>query len=270
MDITMDIKNEIDMELKKIHMNEELKKRIKEKNQKKTSKRPVYRYASSIAAALAIVLFCGTTAFAGYYVYNKIMVNEEVLPELDDMHYQTTNPLDLEADEYGMINAKIDDYENIQKELGVELLESNLAVDDSYLLGMIETDNKDFAMITLDNYIIGDTTDYRYLSEEGFYEYEHGEEYYSPVSLTIDIMLSQEQEKTGWERDYLALYQFKDNYVSAQGYKVNLVEDMTDEGRGKNYVSEKCAIFVVDGVRYTLKGRTSLENIKKIVDTMRY
>lgn len=51
---------------------------------------------------------------------------------------------------------------------------------------------------------------------------------------------------------------------------MNLVEDMTDEGRTKNYISEKSAIFVVDGVRYTLKGRTSLENIKKIVDTMRY
>lgn len=264
--MTVDIKNEIDMELKEIHMNEELKKKIR----KKTTKRPAHRYASSIAAALAIVIFSGTTVFAGYYVYNKIMVNEEVLPELDDMNYLKTNHLNLEADEYGMINAKVDDYENIQKELGVELLESDLAVDDSYLLGTIETDNKDFAMITLNNYIIGDTTNYQYLSEEGFYEYKHGEEYYSPVSLTIDIMLSQEQEENGWERDYLGLYQFKDNYVSAQGYKVNLVEDMTDEEKVDDYVSEKCAIFVVDGVRYTLKGRTSFENMKNIVDTMKY
>lgn len=262
----MDIKNEIDMELKEIHMNEELKKKIR----KKTAKRPVHRYASSIAAALAIVIFCGTTAFAGYFVYNKIVVNEEVLPELDAMNYLKTNPLNLETDEYGMTRAKIDDYENIQNELGIDLLESNFAADDSYLLGTIETDNKDFAMVTLDNYIIGDTTNYQYLSEEGYYEYEHGEEFYSPISLTIDIMLSQEQEENGWDRDYLGLYQFKENYVSAQGYKVNLVEDMTDEGRTKNYVSEKCAVFVADGVRYTLKGRTSLENIKKIVDTMKY
>lgn len=138
------------------------------------------------------------------------------------------------------------------------------------MFGTIETDNKDFAIITLDNYIIGDTTNYQYLSEEGFYEYNHGEEYYSPVSLTIDMMLSQEQEKNGWESDYLGLYQFKDNYVSEQGYQVNLIEDMTDEGRNPNYVSEKCAVFVADGVRYTLEGRTTFENMKKIVDTMKY
>lgn len=35
-------------------------------------------------------------------------------------------------------------------------------------------------------------------------------------------------------------------------------------------VSEKIAVFVADGIHYTLKGRTSLENIKTIVDSMEY
>lgn len=44
MDMTVDIKNEIDMELKEMHMNEELKKKIR----KRTDKRPAHRYASRL------------------------------------------------------------------------------------------------------------------------------------------------------------------------------------------------------------------------------
>lgn len=262
----MDMKKQIDMELDEICMNEELKQKIR----KKTSKRPIQRFASGFAAALAIMILGGTTVFAGYYMYNKIVVNEEVLPELDAMHYLETNALNWQTDEYGMTKTQIDDYKNIQNELGIRLLENDMAIDDSYLMGIIETDNKDFAIITLENYIIGDTQNYQYNEEEKFYSYEHGEEFYSPVSLTIDIMLSKEQEENGWDRDYLGLYKFKESYISAQGYKVNLVEDMTDEEKVDDYVSEKCAIFVVDGVRYMVKGRTSVENMKNIVDTMKY
>ncbi len=71
----------------------------------------------------------------------------------------------------------------------------------------------------------------------------------------------------GWDIDYLGMYQFKENYISLQGYKVNLLED-TIKNKTENYISEKCAIFVADGIRYTLKGRTSFENMKYIVDTM--
>lgn len=264
--MVMDMKKQIDMELDAIYMNEELKQKIR----KRTSKRPLQRFAGGIAAAFAIMILGGTTVFAGYYMYSKIMVNEEVLPELDAMHHWETNALNWQTDEYGMIKTLIDDYENIQNELGISLLESDKAFDDSYLLGVIETDNKDFAIITLENYITGDTKNYRYNENEKFYSYDHGEEFYSPVSLTVDIMLSKEQEENGWDRDFLGLYQFKESYVSAQGYKVNLVEDMTDEENIDDYVSEKCAIFVVDGVRYILKGRTSVENMKNIVDTMKY
>lgn len=260
------MKKQIDMELDAIYMNEELKQKIR----KKISKRPMQRFASGIAAAFVIMILGGTTVFAGYYMYNKIIVNEEVLPELDDMNYLETNALNWQTDEYGMTRIQIDDYEHLQNKLGISLLENNIAFDDSYLIGTIETDNKDFAIITLENYIIGDTKNYQYDAKEKSYSYDHGEEFYSPVSLTIDIMLSKEQEENGWDRDYLGLYEFKESYVSAQGYKVNLVEDMTGEAMVDDYVSEKCAIFVVDGVRYTLKGRTSIENMKNIVDTMKY
>lgn len=266
MDMVMDMKKQIDMELDTIYMNEELKRKIR----KRTSKKPMQRFASGIAVAFAIMILGGTTVFAGYYMYNKIMVNEDVLPELADMKYLKTNALNWQTDEYGMTRTQIDDYKKLQNKLGISLLENDMALDNSYLMGSIETDNKDFAIITLENYIIGDTKNYQYNAKEKFYSYDHGEKFYSPVSLTIDIMLSKKQEENGWDRDYLGLYKFKESYVSAQGYKVNLLEDMTDEAMVDGYVSEKCAIFVADGVRYTLKGRTSIENMKNIVDTMKY
>lgn len=149
------------------------------------------------------------------------------------------------------------------------MLNSVLSQNNPYMLGEIETDNKDFAILSFENYILGDTGNYNYLPNEDFYTYDHGKEYYSPVSLTVDIMLSEAQMKNGWDTDYLGFYEFKENYVSAQGYKVNLIEDTTGEDNVENYVSEKCAVFVADGIRYTLKGRTSYENMKNIVDTMK-
>ena len=42
----------------------------------------------------------------------------------------------------------------------------------------------------------------------------------------------------------------------------------TAEEPSEDYVSEKSAVFVADGVQYTIKGRTSMENIKRIVDSL--
>lgn len=65
----------------------------------------------------------------------------------------------------------------------------------------------------------------------------------------------------------MGYYQFAKEYTSKQGYKVNVLED-TVEDQPEDYVSEKAAVFVADGIEYTVKGRTSLENIKMIVDSM--
>ena len=71
-------------------------------------------------------------------------------------------------------------------------------------------------------------------------------------------------------KDYEGMYEYVESYTSSQGYKVNLIQDTTDAENDQYYVSEKCAVFVADGIRYTLKGRTSLETMKEIVDSMDY
>lgn len=160
------------------------------------------------------------------------------------------------------------DYATLQSGLGIDLLESKYATDLSYLQGSMETDQKDYAIIKMENYIIGDTNSYMYLEEENRFQYKHGEIYYSPISLSVDLILSQEQLEQGWDTDYLGFYEYVESYTSKQGYKVNLIQDTSEENMSEDCVAEKCAIFVANGIRYTLYGRTSMEMMKEIVDSM--
>lgn len=261
----LDMKQQIDLELKEIHMSDRLKNTVRANAYERKS----HKFAKNIAAAFAIIMLGGTTVFAGYHLYNKVMVNDEILPELDAMYHVQVNPLNMDTDEHGMIHEEFGTYNEIQEEFGITLLDSELSQENPYILGNVQTDNKDFAILTLENYILGDTGNYQYLSDENHYTYDHGTEFYSPISLTVDIMLSENQMNNGWDTDYLGMYKFCENYTSAQGYKVNLVEDTTGEDEVENYISEKCAIFVADGVRYTLRGRTSIETMKAVVDSMK-
>ena len=73
----------------------------------------------------------------------------------------------------------------------------------------------------------------------------------------------------GWDRDYLGLYEFVESYTSDQGYMVNILQGTVIEEDLENYVPEKVAVFVADGIRYSLKGRVSLDTLKSIINTMK-
>lgn len=50
--------------------------------------------------------------------------------------------------------------------------------------------------------------------------------------------------------------------------EVNLIESTTeDDSSAYSATSEKCAVFVVDGIQYTLKGRVSMDTMKEIIDS---
>lgn len=224
-----------------------------------------------ISIFFIVILFMAicTTVYANLYRENHIKVNNETLPELDAMY--AINSKIIETSDIKIINEKnINIIEGkIENNFGISLLSSKLASSNPYLIKKIRTDDKNYAIITLENYVLGDTSDFHYNKKDGFYSYKSGEKFFSPLSLQIDIILSEEQMNNGWDTEYLGSYKFEEQYVSKQGYKVNIVSSkIKDNINNKN--SEKCAIFVSDGIRYTLKGRTSLENIKKVIDTMEY
>ncbi|WP_297810270.1 hypothetical protein [uncultured Finegoldia sp.] len=223
-----------------------------------------------IFIVLCMVIFAivfSSTVYAVKLVNEQSKVNELELPELDSMKItkQIKNrDKNIKQQSISRLN-----YKQIQEQLGVSLLNSELSKDDKYMISDIETDNKDYAIIKCDNYILGDTSNYSYNEEDGFYSYDEGNLYKSPISIQADIILSETQLNNVWTTDYLGMYGFVEQFVSEQGYKVNLIEEKIDGNQPQDFVSKKIAIFVADGIRYTLTGRTTVENMKQIVNSMK-
>lgn len=228
-------------------------------NNKKTRK--IYIVICMIVFAIVF----SSTIYAVKLVNEQSKVNELELPELDSMKItkQIKNrEKSIKPQSISRLN-----YKQIQEQLGVSLLNSELSKDDRYMITDVETDNKDYAIIKCDNYILGDTSNYSY-NDEGFYSFDEGNLYKSPISIQADIILSETQLNNVWTTDYLGMYGFVEQFVSEQGYKVNLIEEKND-GNQPDFVSKKTAIFVADGIRYTLTGRTTVENMKQIVNSMK-
>ncbi|MEQ3280368.1 hypothetical protein AAA072_00230 [Finegoldia magna] len=222
-----------------------------------------------LTIVLCMVVFAivfSTTVYAVKLVNEQSKVNELELPELDSMKI-TKQIKNIEKSIKSQSISRMN-YKQIQEELGVSFLNSELSKDEKYMISDVETDNKDYAIIKCDNYIIGDTSNYSY-NEEGFYSYDEGNLYKSPISLQADIILSQTQLNNVWTTDYLGMYSFVEQFVSEQGYKVNLIEEKNDGNQPQDFVSKKIAVFVADGIRYTLTGRTTVDNMKQIVNSMK-
>lgn len=240
------------------------RKEIKMKNnngRKKSTKK--------LTIALCMVIFAivfSSTVYAVKLVNEQSKVNELELPELDSMKI-TKQIKNIEKSIKPQSISKMN-YKQIQEQLGVSLLNSELSKDDKYMISDVETDNKDYAIIKCDNYILGDTSNYSY-NEEGFYSFDEGNLYKSPISLQADIILSETQLNNVWTTDYLGMYGFVEQFVSEQGYKVNLIEEKNDGNQPQDFVSKKTAIFVADGIRYTLTGKTTVDNMKQIVNSMK-
>ena len=222
-----------------------------------------------LTIALCMVIFAvvfSSTVYAVKLVNEQSKVNELELPELDSMKI-TKQIKNIEKSIKPQSISKMN-YKQIQEQLGVSLLNSELSKDDKYMISDVETDNKDYAIIKCDNYILGDTSNYSY-NDEGFYSYDEGNLYKSPISIQADIILSETQLNNVWTTDYLGMYGFVEQFVSEQGYKVNLIEEENDGNQPQNFVSKKIAVFVADGIRYTLTGRTTVDNMKQIVNSMK-
>lgn len=219
-----------------------------------------------VLCMMVFAIVFSSTVYGVKLVNEQSKVNELELPELDSM--KITKQIKNGERNIKSQSISRENYKQIQEQLGISLLNSELSKDDKYMISDVETDNKDYAIIKCDNYIIGDTSNYSY-NEEGFYSYDEGNLYKSPISLQADIILSETQLNNVWTTDYLGMYRFVEQFVSEQGYKVNLIEEENDGNLPQDFVSKKIAVFVADGIRYTLTGRTTVDNMKQIVNSMK-
>ncbi|MDO4553650.1 MAG: hypothetical protein Q4B70_00720 [Lachnospiraceae bacterium] len=262
------VKSRIDSELEHLKLTDSMKRNIGNRKYRKSVN--MRRFTKIVAAFAVVFILSGVTVFAARYLINRVNVNNETLPDLDSMYAVDANLISGEPDEYGVLEKTKNSYKEVKNELGISLLDSDLAVENPYMRVNIQTDNQNYCILTISNYILGDTSNYQFVEDYNHYNCDPGEEYKSTITLQEDIILSKEQEETEWSTDYLGYYQYVESYISAQGYKVNIVEDtLVDDDTFSGVVSEKCAIFVSDGVRYTLRGRISLETLKELVDSMK-
>ncbi len=255
------MKNQIDRELNSIEFHFNMESLSKKKQQKH-----LRRQASLI---LLCLLLTGTTVYAGTSIYNHfIRINKETLPALDSMKIVETN--DLQEDQYNaedmLYRKQYFSYAELQAELGVQLLSSVFAEDNSSMIITRETDNEHWTQLKIIAYILGDVTGLKKLEENGSNQYTWipGSLFRSPINMTIDIISSEEQLAIGWEKDYLGPYTFAENFQSSQGYEVNLLYSGTSDSRMYQ------AIFVTDGIRYTLKGNVDVELMKEIINSFHF
>ena len=265
------MKKSLDYELENITLSEDLRKKIKmscRNNNLKNSKNinNLNRMTKVALAFCAMLVLSCVTAFAGYCI-SKINVNDKTLPELDSMRIVKANKLIGNEDEYSHVEKAFTNYKSVSKELNLNLLDSPLAVDNPYMQVKVDTNNTDYIIIKVENYILGDTSNYSLVEDVNLYNCDPGDVYYSSVSLEAAAILSDEQLSIGWNTDYLGYYEYVESYVSQNGYKVNVIQE-TLEGDYSDIVTKKCAIFVADGIQYTIKCATSIENVKQIVDSM--
>ena len=213
---------------------------------------------------IILILLLGTTAHAGYTIYNAIWVNHESLPELDPMKKTIVNKLNDYDEEDMLYRKSYDSYSGLCEELGIELLSSEMAEGNSAMLITRETDNEHWTQIKVTAYILGDVYNLKKVENMQLYTWQEGEVFSSPIDMTIDIISSDEQLEIGWEKDYLGPFEYVETYQSEKGYQVNIISSAAVR---KNEKPMYKAIFVADGIRYTLSGRVEISKMKEILDS---
>lgn len=254
------IREQIDNELQHIRFEMRKEELISTKN-----KRNRLRYSWLIWVCGFLLI--GMTSYAGYVIYNGIFVNHQPLPELDPMKIMVVNEMQ-EYDEEKMVYRKeYDSYLDLCNDIGVELLYSGMADGDSWTIINRESDNEHWTQIKVTAYIVGDVYNLKLAEYANRYTFEEGEVFSSPIDMTIDIISNEEQMKIGWEKEYLGTYEYVETYTSNRGYKVNIIRDTAISAEDKPACK---AIFVADGIRYTLSGRVELDMMKEIVNSFHY
>lgn len=211
--------------------------------------------------AVALICFCLISAFAARSLHQSyVLVNSSVIPELTELQIkQISNVQDLKSDQFGLYKY----YENLislETDLNVDLLSNTYALDNSYAIYQYRTDQRNWHQIKVTAYIVGDAKIIERVDGEDEYLYESGTQFISPIDLEIDIISSQAQYDVGLEKEYLGEYQFIESYQCSNGFIVNLLQSNASASTPR-----LTAIFVSDGIRYTLSGNVSIETMKQII-----
>lgn len=256
----MEVKKQIDQELSDIILPEHFVNNVLYAARNKRRKRGL-----QAAVIILCVMLTGGTAGAGYFLYNNIYVNKEVLPALEPMEKKAVNNCSGSMDDKGHYLEEYTSYQELCSELGIRLLSSKLAENNPYMLIRRETDNLNWNTIYVNPYILGDVKSVNREFGKERYTWEEGSEFSSPIDMEINIIVSESQLKHGWDKDFLGTYEFVEAYTTIQGYQANIIKDVSVTGTS---CPKYCAVLVADGIRYLLKGQVELETMKESLDSL--
>lgn len=224
------MKEQIDYELENITFQFDMGKAKKSKHKR-------LRY--NILTIVIVLILFGSTAQAGFNLYDRwLKINGKTLPELASMKIVEVHPMSEDYRVDDTYEKEYDSFEGLQKDLGVRLLCSDRIEEDATVRITRTTDNENWTKIKIVS---------------------------SPIDLSIDMILSPEQLRIGWDKEYLGPYEFVESYQTKAGYKANILKS--------GYANERPmyqAVFVADGIRYTIRGNVDIEIMKGILNNFQY
>ncbi len=205
----------------------------------KREKRLARRKRTVVAAVLAVCLLAGGTAT--YAAYPEILsyVNQKQTRKLGRMEVVDSEGIQSFAEGKSEV-----DYLTFRKQVGVKILSETV------------TEAPEDIKVSIDT----DRTNYLFAKMDPYFSYED-----KPVSLEIDMILSEDQLATGLDKDYMGAYTYQGSFTTQNGDRVNLISDTT----GAEH-PEVIAEMVSDGVKYILSGRVTIPEMKQIVESLEY
>ncbi len=268
------LKQSLDHEL----LNIEMPASVKENTLNKITATSKHRYKPiEVAAMIILCLALGSSAvyavsshfFAGGYV------NQEEMPALDEykvinINDNITNTSSISADTELIFY----DYKEFMDDLGVKLLNSPMTQENDQMMILYENIGE-AVYVKINGFLVGDATITGKSEDGNSYTFEPGNIYGSPITLKISFATTPAQAESGLDVEYLGYYKFDYNYISNQGWKVNVItssQELTEEQRKMFplYQPTVISVFVADGIRYELRGAISKELMEEIVNSMGY
>ena len=221
------------------------------------------RIIKKAVVAIAFFTILTGTIVVAKHSDGSLVINGEKIPDLEPLGVVQINETVSMQEGIDRTFSSMDELEDF---LDICFLRSPEEADTKDCRIRYQKIGQGYNMIEASAYIIGDATDIAYdIPKHPFlYSWKEGEVYKKPINMKLWFRSDDVQKEIGYE--YLGNYSFVEDYVSPQGYKVDILrEDIAGlEEAYTPYIS----IFVADNIRYELRGRVGLEEMKRIVNTL--
>lgn len=228
---------------------EELVVRLSNENKRKRRRGNFSNHTKMVAGvAVFMMVSVGTwIVTAGTSDEQKVGIKKT---ELDEIYVINTKRLEIESDEYGIIEYNWNSYDELQERLGIKLLRNEKECETEFMNISDQTDNEDYHNIQIENFA---------MTEQKF------------VDMKISIRCSEEQSIEGLFTEFIGDFQKRGSYVSEQGYKVILIgyKTLSLQDTNDDVIDGTISgLFVADGILYEISGELSVNQMRKFIDSL--